>query len=136
MPAGKPRLKGMSAVIYLKTMSILFTLAIGLPLLIVPLSWARLMRWQIPADTDLTNYFGRCLGAVVTAIAFLVFVYADKGALHAFMLELLLGAFALMVAVHVWGFLKRAQPWTETAEIPLYLLLSLSAAGFRFGWFA
>ena len=30
---------------------------------------------------------------------------------------------ALMVGVHAWGALRRAQPWTEDSEIPLYALL-------------
>ena len=122
----------MTTPVYLKSMAVLFTLAIGLPLLIAPLSWGRLMRWKIPGDTDLTNYFGRCLGAVVTAISVLYFRYADNPALHAFMLELLLAAFGLMVVVHMWGFLKRAQPWTETAEIPVYFALAAYAAALRF----
>lgn len=122
----------MHTVIYLKTMAILFTLAIGLPLLVAPLFWARLMRWKIPDDTDLTYYFGRCLGAVVTAISVLYFLHASNPALHAFMLELLLAAFGLMVVVHMWGFLKRTQPWTETAEIPVYFVLAAIAAVLRF----
>ena len=48
------------------------------------------------------------------------------------MLELLLMAFGLMVLVHAWGFLQRAQPWTETAEIPVYFALAAYAAALRF----
>lgn len=122
----------MHVTIYLKIMGALFILAVGLPLLIAPLRWARLMRWHLPGHADLTNYFGRCLGAVVTSISALYLGYADSPHLQPFMLELLIAAFGLMVLVHVWGFIRRTQPWTETAEIPLYLALSVYAGLLRF----
>jgi hypothetical protein len=34
---------------------------------------------------------------------------------------------ALMTGVHVWGAVRREQPWTETAEIPLYAGLAVLA---------
>ena len=134
MPHRELRLNTMTIPIYLKSMAVLFTLAIGLPLLFAPLGWAKLMRWQLPAELDLTNYFGRCLGAVVTAISVTYFRFAENAALHHLMLELLLAAFGLMVFVHVWGAIRRTQPWTETAEIPVYFLLSAAAAAFRWGY--
>lgn len=123
----------MQAALYLKIMGGLFIVAVGLPLLLAPLRWARLMRWNIPASVDLTNYFGRCLGAVVTSISALYLRYADLPHLQGFMLELLILAFGLMVLVHIWGFIRRTQPWTETAEIPLYLGLTVWAIYLRAG---
>lgn len=125
----------MGTEIYLKSMAGLFFLAIGMPLILAPLLWARLMRWNVPETKDLTNYFGRCLGSVVTAICIIYWRYAGDATLHPLMLELLLVAFGLMVAVHIWGAITRTQPWTETAEIPAYFALSSLAAAFRWGWF-
>jgi len=122
----------MPVTIYLKAIGILFSLAIGLPLLIIPLHWARVMRWQIPADTHLTVYFGRCLGAVVVVISGMYIRYADQAMFHAFLLEMLLAAFTFMVLVHLWGFIRKTQPWTEHAEIPVYLGLAVYTAVLRF----
>ena len=43
-------------------------LLLGLPLLFRPLLWASILRWNVPADDDLTVYFGRSLGAVLCVI--------------------------------------------------------------------
>ena len=37
----------------------------------------------------------------------------------------------LLGAVHIWGALRREQPWTETAEIPLYVGLGALALWIR-----
>ena len=44
------------------------TLVFALPIFLVPLTWARLMRWRIPQDVDLAVYFGRCLGAFILIV--------------------------------------------------------------------
>ena len=40
--------------------------------------WARAMQWNIPDDTDLAVYFGRCLGAFILIEAY-TFVKYLKG---------------------------------------------------------
>lgn len=45
-----------------------FLLVYALPLLIAPLRWARVFRWNVERRDPLTLYFGRCVGAVAVAI--------------------------------------------------------------------
>jgi hypothetical protein len=45
-----------------------FSLAFALPLLFVPLSWARIFQWRVPDETHLTIYFGPCVGALAATI--------------------------------------------------------------------
>jgi hypothetical protein len=42
---------------------------LGLPLLVSPIAWERMLGWTIPEQTDLANYFGRSLGGVALSIA-------------------------------------------------------------------
>lgn len=105
------------------------TLVFALPITLFPLGWARLMRWRIPADTQLTVYFGRCLGLFILILEGLMARAAWNGNGLVWVFEQLVAVFACMVALHVYGALRRQQPWTETAEIGLYsvcLLLTLA----------
>jgi len=100
---------------------------LGLPLLFVPLAWARVLRWPLPDEARLAVYFGRCLGAVISVLAAFAFVAAGDPALQPFFFQIVIANFALMVAVHAWGALRRIQPWTETAETLVWLgLLGLA----------
>jgi hypothetical protein len=85
----------------------------------VPLTWARWLRWPIPEATDgrnLSVYFGRCLGAVASVLAAVVLVKADDTAVQPALFAILIGIFALMVAVHVWGAVRKIQPRSESIE--------------------
>lgn len=108
-----------------------FLAAFALPLLFAPLAWARAFRWRIPEETALTVYFGRCLGAVAVAICGACFVAAAHPEEHRLLFDLIAAVGVLMVGVHAWGWLRRAQPWTETAEIPLYAALAALAIACR-----
>jgi hypothetical protein len=105
---------------FLLGMAALFGLAFALPLLLVPMRWARWFRWKLPAEGHLTEYFGRCLGAVAVAIVVACVRAAPAPAANLPLFELVIAAATLLTAVHVYGALRRAQPWTETAEIALY----------------
>lgn len=99
------------------------TLFFALPIFLFPLKWARLMLWGLPRETDLAVYFGRCLGAFILVIEYLMlkgFLDAD---IRVFVFDTLYAVFALMLVVHIYGALKRIQPITETLEIGLWLLL-------------
>jgi hypothetical protein len=104
-----------------------FALAYALPLLLTPLAWARRVGWRIPADKDLTVYFGRCVGGVASAIVVTSFLAAAHPEQHVLLFRLIALVGAFMVAVHVWGAIERTQPWLETAEIPLYAALTVVA---------
>jgi hypothetical protein len=97
-----------------------FLVLFALPLLLAPLAWARLFRWQLPKQTDLTAYFGRSLGAVGVAITVVSLRAAATPEQNAWLIDLVVLVGGLLTGVHVWGALTRAQPWTETAEIALF----------------
>ena len=97
----------------------------ALPIFFVPLAWARVFRWRIPQDTDLAVYFGRCLGAFILVIEAQMLRAGLNGAGLLFTYQALLGVSASMVLVHVWGALRRIQPWTETLEIGMFVLTLL-----------
>jgi hypothetical protein len=124
---------GAHAATYLVALVVLTTVAFALPLFLTPLRWGRLMRFAIPNDTDLAVYFGRCLGAVILVIDAIALRAAVTGTGLAVTFDLLVGASALMVVVHVWGALRGIQPWTETAEIGFWLLLFVLNLAFHPG---
>ncbi len=109
--------------LYLLILATLTTLFFALPLLLVPLTWARLMRWTLPADTDLTVYFGRCLGAFVVGVDIMGFLGAFDVHRQQAIFEVLYFVSISMIAVHVYGAWRRIQPITETIEIGFYAML-------------
>ena len=110
---------------FLLILTLATTLVFALPIFLVPLTWARLMAWQIPQQTDLAVYFGRCLGAFILILEALMLRAAlTCEAMHT-AFELLAATATMMIVVHVYGALKRIQPLSETLEIGFYVLLLL-----------
>lgn len=111
------------APIFLLMLAILTTPTFALPIAAAPLYWAKLMLWRQPEDRDLAVYFGRCLGAFLLVIEFLMFrsAYTGQGLLITF--ECLALVWLLMIVVHVVGAIEGTQPITETLEIGLWVLL-------------
>jgi hypothetical protein len=106
------------------------TLLFALPMLVHPLAWARVLRWPLPAETNLAVYFGRCLGGVVTVVGIFAFVAERVVEARAFYFELVLAMVGVNILVHVWGAVRRIQPRSETIEIAAWVLLF--AAGLLF----
>lgn len=113
---------------YLLILTVSTTLVFALPIFLVPLTWARLMGWRIPTQTDLAVYFGRCLGAFILILEAVMLRAALTGeAIHT-VFQLLAATALMMIVVHVYGALRRIQPLSETLEIGFYaglLLLTL-----------
>jgi hypothetical protein len=109
-----------------------FLLVIALPLFFAPLTWARWFGWKVPQDTDLTVYFGRCLGAVALSIIFMVARGIPDPKSHLFLFELVALCTGLMVVVHVWGALRKAQPLTETVETAVWAVTFVFALWIRY----
>ncbi|WP_152223580.1 hypothetical protein [Pseudomonas sp. SCB32] len=105
---------------YLLILSIGTTLVFALPIFLVPLLWARVMQWTLPAQTDLTVYFGRCLGAFILIVEGLMLRAALTGTALVTTFEVLAAVAGFMVVVHIHGALRRIQPWTETVETGFY----------------
>src|SRR5674476_1007761 len=106
--------------IFLLVLASITTLFFALPLLLVPLAWARLMQWRIPMETDLCVYFGRCLGAFVVGIDIMGFLGAFYAERQQVIFEVLYFVSISMIAVHAYGAWRKIQPVSETAEIAFY----------------
>lgn len=98
-----------------------FALIFGLPLLLAPVAWARAFKWDIPSDTRLVVYLGRCLGGVAVAIIVGCFRAAPDPSHHVWLFDLIAVAGGLLALVHIAGAIQKIQPWTENAEIILYV---------------
>lgn len=108
---------------YLTVLMAVTTLSFALPIFVAPLAWARLMLWRVPAETDLAVYFGRCLGAFILVVELLMLRAVTTGTGLTYAFDVLFCVFLLMLAVHVYGALRRIQPITETLEIGLWAFL-------------
>ncbi|MGO9475517.1 MAG: hypothetical protein ACLPWS_19250 [Rhodomicrobium sp.] len=99
------------------------TLFFAIPIFLVPLKWAKLVLWRVPAETDLAIYFGRCLGAFILVVEIMMFRAGLYGTGLVLTFEAIMTVWLFMVAVHVWGWIEGIQPITETLEIGLWLAL-------------
>ena len=111
------------AVIFLWMAMILTLVIFGIPILIFPLRWARRLKWSIPEDDHLTLYFGRCLGSFILVFEYAIYRAINDAGIRPFVFDMALGVSSLMIAVHLYGALKRIQPKIETIEIGFYSLL-------------
>ncbi len=111
--------------------AIAFTLAVGAPLAIAPLAWARLIGWRIDADAHLAIYFGRCLGGVILAVSAVAVRVSGDPTVAPHLLDVVILAFAAMTAIHAWGWFRKIQPWVENLETFLYLALLVVSLWFR-----
>lgn len=110
---------------YITLLMITTTLFFAIPLFLVPLHWARLMQWKIPDEQHLAIYFGRCLGAFVLVVEVSMLRSITTGTSFSYAFDILFVVFFLMLAVHIYGALRRIQPITETLEIGFWLILLL-----------
>lgn len=110
-------------IIYLKILMISTTLFFALPIVLAPLHWARLMQWQIPEDTHLVQYFGRCLGVFILIVEWLMWRASFFAEAVPTTFQVLFGVFGGMLLLHTYGAIKKIQPITETLEIGFWLLL-------------
>jgi hypothetical protein len=78
-------------------------------------------------------YLGRCLGGIICVISFFATRVTDDAAVLPFFFDFMLVSFAAMIVVHLYGALRRIQPWTETAEILFWLAQFLATLCFHPG---
>jgi hypothetical protein len=100
---------------------------LGLPLLISPIAWGRMLGWIIPEQTDLASYFGRSLGGVALSIALMGYLAAHDPWQYRFVFDLVILIGIFLIGVHTYGYIKKNQPVIENVEIILYALVSLLA---------
>lgn len=118
---------------YLVISTSFFVVVVALPLLFAPLTWARWFGWKIPQDTtDLTVYFGRCLGAAALAIIIAVAHGIPDPKSHHLLFDLVAITTGLMIPIHVWGAIRKTQPLSETVEILVWTVAFVFAVWIRF----
>ena len=115
---------------YLVAVGIATLIGFGIPLLFVPLRWARMFRWDVPPPSLLTPFLGRSLGVVLCVIASYALKASVTPAAQPFFFELMLWILLGMLALHIYGALKRVQPITETIEVALWVVLVLATIAF------
>jgi hypothetical protein len=115
---------------YLMFLMIGTTLAFSIPIFFFPLTWAKIMRWTIPEQTDLAVYFGRCLGSLALVMEYCTYQAATNGIGEVTIFHIWIGMCTFMVGLHIYGAIKRIQPMTETLEIALWVLLLFLSLAF------
>ena len=115
---------------YLIVWAVLTSVVFAIPLFCVPITWARVLQWNIPTDTDLAIYFGRCLGGVGLVICGAALHAGTTGQGVTTVFNLLFIVFTLLTVAHIWGAIKRIQPITETLEIIFWFGLVLLNVAF------
>jgi len=109
--------------IYLYVLSIGMLIGFGLPLLFVPMHWARLFRWEVPQSKELAAFLGRSVGVFICVVAVFAFRAANIPAVQPFFFDMLLWTLIGLILIHVYGAIRKAQPITETVEILVWFLL-------------
>jgi hypothetical protein len=109
--------------IYLYVLSVGMLIGFGLPLLFVPIHWARLFRWEIPQPTELATFLGRSVGVFIIVIAVFAFRAVNIPVVQPFFFDMLLLILIGSILIHVYGAVSKAQPITETVEIIVWFLL-------------
>jgi hypothetical protein len=111
--------------VYLIVAGVAMLAAFGLPLLLVPVSWARAFRWEIPQPRNLVVFLGRSMGIFISIIAIFAFKVTQTPTFKPFYFDLMLWIFGGMIVLHVYGAIQKTQPITETIEILLWVILGL-----------
>jgi hypothetical protein len=120
-----------AARIFLRGMGLLFLVVFALPLLLHPYGWARAFGWRKEPETDVGLYFGRCLGAVATAISANALMASREPAKHRTLFLVLEAGSWLLSLVHLRGLVERRQPPIEHAEVVGYAFAALTARKLR-----
>lgn len=113
--------------LFLLISGMVFLLFFALPLLVCPLVWARRIGWKIPEETDLVVYLGRSLGAVALSMIITAFLAIKDPWQFRFFFDQMIMAMFFLFFVHVYGFIKRVQPFIEHVEIVFYGIMALLA---------
>jgi hypothetical protein len=97
----------------------------ALPMLFVPLRWAKVIGFRLPDHTDLAVYYGRSLGVAAIGICVMSFVARKAPVAQAAVVDGLLVISTLYVVTHAHGAIRKIQPLAETLEIGFWVGLAL-----------
>lgn len=110
---------------FLAWFPVLIMLVFGLPMLIAPMAWGRIIGFRLPEQTDLAVYFGRSLGVAISGLALVAYGASSFAPAQGVVMDgLILTAF-LYVLTHIYGAVRRIQPLIETLEIAFFTSLVL-----------
>jgi hypothetical protein len=99
----------------------------ALPLFIDPVWWAERFGWDTDGAGELTDYLGRCLGAVALAISLVAIRASRDPASNVWLFDLLAVSALLLAAVHLRGAIEDSQPLVEHLETAMYAGFALAA---------
>jgi hypothetical protein len=111
--------------VYLIIAGVAMLVGFGLPLMLVPMGWARVFCWEVPAPRNLVIFLGRSVGVFISIIAIFAFKAAQNPLEKPFYFDLMLWLFGGMILLHAYGAIRKTQPITENLEILLWVLLGL-----------
>lgn len=109
-------------------------IAFALPMLLAPLTWARIIGFTLPTHTDLAVYFGRSLGVAAIGVCVMCFMASKTPAAQPLVMDGLIVIAVLLTITHIHGAVMKIQPLMETLEIGFWaglscLLLAVYPAG-------
>jgi hypothetical protein len=116
--------------IYLYILAVGMLIGFGIPLVFVPLHWARLFRWEVPQPQQLAAFLGRSVGVFVCVLSVFALKAVNTPAVQPFYFNMLLWIISGSMLIHIYGAIKRTQPITETIEILLWLFLLFATLAF------
>ena len=116
---------------FLVVVAVVFIPVFALPLFIDPVWWAERFGWETAGASDLTVYFGRCVGAVALAIVAIALRAAGDPAANRWVFDLLALAAVLLAIVHLRGTLEDSQPVIEHVETLMYAAFATAALALK-----
>ena len=111
------------SVIFTKITAVSLLVSFCIPMILVPMKWAKVLQWTIPDHDHLAVYFGRCLGGMAAVLALFALKATAAPALLPFVFDLLIWIYLALAVIHAWGAIKKIQPITETIEIAFWIAL-------------
>lgn len=104
---------------------VLVMVVFGLPMLVAPMTWGRMIGFRLPEHTDLAVYFGRSLGVALSGLSLAAFGASTYAPAQGVVMDALILTAGLYVLVHIYGAVMRIQPLIETLEIAFFSSLVL-----------
>jgi hypothetical protein len=110
----------MKSRVFLLAIAAVFIPVFAIPLFVDPVWWAERFGWDTEGASDLTDYLGRCLGAVALAIGLIALRAARYPEENLWLFDLLVLAALLLALVHLRGSIEDSQPLVEHLETAMY----------------
>jgi hypothetical protein len=112
---------------FLIVVAAVFIPVFALPLFIDPVWWAERFGWDTEGASELTDYLGRCLGAVALAISLIALRATHDPESSLWLFDLVALSALLLAVVHLRGAIEDSQPLVEHLETAMYAVFALAA---------